>query len=46
MFSVASSGDNLSEYNWKLIERDVQEVLGVARAIGDEVDVTELAEAA
>ena len=31
--SVAGSGENLSPYNWKLIERDVQMVLGVARMI-------------
>lgn len=46
IFSVVSSGDNLSPYNWKLVERDVQMVLGIARAIGDEVRPQELKEAA
>ncbi len=46
IFSVASSGENLSEYNWKLIERDVQEVLGISRAVSDVFGVTECAKAA
>lgn len=46
IFSVASSGENLSEYNWKLIERDVQEVLGISRAVSDVIGVSEFAEAA
>jgi hypothetical protein len=37
IFSVVSSGENLSPFNWKLVERDVQMVLGVARAIDDEL---------
>ena len=41
MFSVASSGENLSPFNWKLIERDVQKVLGTAQSIGEEGDVAE-----
>jgi hypothetical protein len=36
IFSVVSTGENLSPYNWKLVERDVQVVLGVSRAICDE----------
>ena len=31
--SAAGCGENLSPYNFKLIERDVQSVLGVARTI-------------
>ena len=46
MFSVATTSKNLSSYNWKLIERDVQEVLGTSRAIGDEIHGEELALAA
>ena len=46
IFSVVSSGDNLSPYSWKLVERDVQMVLGISRAIGDEVTPQELKEAA
>jgi len=46
IFSVVSSDDNLSPYNWKLVERDVQMVLGISRAIGDEVTPQELKEAA
>jgi hypothetical protein len=46
IFSVVSSGDNLSPYNWKLVERDVQMVLGISRAIEDEVLSRELKEAA
>lgn len=46
MFAVASSGNNLSAFNWKLIERDVQEVLGISRAVGDAVGVREFADAA
>lgn len=37
IFSVAGSGENLSPYNWKLVERDIQTVLGVSRAIGEEL---------
>ena len=46
IFSVASSGENLSPYNWKLVERDVQMVLGIARAIDDELAPPSLEEAA
>lgn len=46
MFSVATTSRNLSPYNWKLIERDVQEVLGTSRAVGDEVHGEALADAA
>ena len=46
MFSVVSSGENLSPFNWKLVERDVQKVLGISRAIGDELAPPALKEAA
>lgn len=46
IFSVVSSGDNLSPYSWKLVEQDVQMVLGMSRAIEDEVMPQELKEAA
>ncbi len=46
VFSVASTGENISPYNWKLIERDVQKVLGTSRAIGDELAPAELKQAA
>ena len=46
IFSVAGSGENLSPFNWQLIERDVQAVLGITRAIGDELAPAALKEAA
>ena len=46
IFSVVTAGENLSPYNWKLVERDVQMVLGISRAIGDEVSPTALPAAA
>jgi hypothetical protein len=46
IFSVVSAGENLSPYNWKLIERDVQNVLGVSRSICDETRPVMLKEAA
>ena len=46
IFSVASTGENLSPFNWQLIERDVQAVLGTSRAIGDELAPAALKEAA
>ena len=46
VFSVASSGEPLSPFSWKLIERDVQTVLGVSRAIEDEVSIPPFREAA
>ncbi|MEX2309832.1 MAG: hypothetical protein WD738_19835 [Pirellulales bacterium] len=46
IFSVASSGENLSPFNWQLIERDVQAVLGISRAISDELAPAALKEAA
>lgn len=46
IFSVVTSGENLSPYNWKLVERDVQMVLGISRAIGDELGPTALPAAA
>lgn len=44
--SVASSGENLLPYNWKLVERDVQMVLGISRTIGEELNPPTLAHAA
>ena len=46
IFSVVTAGENLSPYNWKLVERDVQMVLGISRAIGDELSPTDLPAAA
>jgi hypothetical protein len=46
IFSVVSSGEHLSPYNWKLVERDVQKVLAISRAIGDELAPAALKEAA
>jgi hypothetical protein len=46
IFSVAGSGENLSAYNWKLIQRDVQDVLGISQMIGDELSPPALKEAA
>jgi hypothetical protein len=46
MFSVVSSGENLSPFNWKLVERDVQMVLGISQAIGDEISRPKLRDAA
>ncbi len=33
VFSVVSSGEVLPVYNWKLVHRDVQKVLGVSEEI-------------
>ena len=46
MFSVVIAGETLSPYNWKLVERDVQMVLGISRAIEDETVPQDLKEAA
>ena len=46
IFSVVSTGENLSSFSWKLVERDVQTVLGIARAIGDETGPPGFEEAA
>lgn len=46
IFSAAGSGENLSPYNWKLIERDVQGVLGTSLAICEETHPEPLKEAA
>jgi hypothetical protein len=46
MFSVVSAGEDLPPYNWKLVERDVQMVLGISRAIGEELCPAPLKEAA
>lgn len=46
IFSVVSTGENLSPYNWKLVERDVQMVLGLSREIDEEINPPVLKEAA
>lgn len=46
IFSVVTAGEDLSPYNWNLVERDVQTVLGVSRAIGDELSPSSLPAAA
>jgi hypothetical protein len=46
MFSVVSAGEDLPPYNWKLLERDVQMVLGISRAICEELCPAPLKEAA
>lgn len=46
MFSVVSSGERLPAYSWKLIERDVQMVLGISHAICEEICPTTVKEAA
>lgn len=46
IFSVVSSGDNLSPYSWKLVERDVQMVLGISHAICEEISPAQVKEAA
>lgn len=35
MFSVVSSGEELPVYNWKLIRRDIQDVLGTSQRIAE-----------
>jgi hypothetical protein len=46
IFSVVGSGEELPVYNWSLIRRDIQDVLGIARRIVDLEQPAELAEAA
>ena len=46
IFSVVSSGETLPAYNWKLVERDVQMVLGISHAICEEVCPAPLKKAA
>ena len=46
IFSVVSSGETLPPYNWKLVERDVQMVLGISHAICEEICPAALKEAA
>ncbi len=46
IFSVVSSGEVLPVYNWKLVQRDVQEVLGVAHDIAAFEQPPELRKAA
>lgn len=42
IFSVVSSGEELPVYNWKLIQRDVQEVLTVSQTVRGLAEPTEL----
>lgn len=46
IFSVATNGPEIPEFNWRLIERDVQEVLGTTKMVGNELDAMEFALAA
>jgi hypothetical protein len=46
IFSVVSSAETLPAYNWKLVERDVQMVLGISHAICEETCPADLKEAA
>jgi hypothetical protein len=46
IFSVVSSGETLPAYNWKLVERDVQMVLGISYAICEELCPAPIKEAA
>jgi hypothetical protein len=46
IFSVVSSGEALPPYSWKLIERDVQMVLGISYAICGELCPEAIKEAA
>lgn len=46
IFSVVSSGEVLPVYNWKLVHRDVQEVLGTSLEIIGLEEPVELAQAA
>jgi hypothetical protein len=46
IFSVISAGEDLPAYNWKLVERDVQTVLGISHAICEEICPAPLKEAA
>jgi hypothetical protein len=46
IFSVVCSGEKLPAYSWKLVERDVQMVLGISHAICEEICPTSLKEAA
>jgi hypothetical protein len=46
IFSVVTSGETLPAYNWKLVERDVQMVLGISHAICEELCPAPLKEAA
>jgi len=46
IFSVVSSGETLPAYNWKLVERDVQMVLGISHSICEEICPAPVKEAA
>ena len=46
IFSVVSSGEEMPIYNWKLVHRDVQEVLGISQSINNSVEADALAKAA
>ena len=36
VFSVVATSSNIGHYNWRLVQRDIQEVLSLCRAIGRE----------
>lgn len=42
MFSVVSSGEELPDYNWRLVQRDVQEVAETANRITEEFSDSEI----
>ncbi len=46
IFSVVSSGEELPVYNWKLVNRDVQDVLAISQSICDTSDAAKLPKAA
>ena len=46
IFSVVSSGDEMPVYNWKLVHRDVQEVLCISQSISDSGNTADLPKAA
>ncbi len=46
IFSVVSSGEVLPVYNWKLVQRDVQEVLGISHDIVAKEEPPEMQKAA
>ena len=46
IFSVVSSGEEMPVYNWKLVHRDVQEVLGISQSLRDTESRPELPKAA
>ncbi len=42
IFSVVSSGEEMPVYNWKLVHRDVQEVLTISQSINDTGEAAKL----